>query len=169
MTLLLMTIGCMDTLLPALPFETTSNEVMLGPVDLSTTNSFRAYEIVYSMESELSDGYERAQLELDYETVNLSPHEALVTLWILDPDWDGGIVPSDALMGSVIEVPATPEGTEAVPAADRLFIAAGPPDEHMNVVVTLEGSADLEGTASVRVRAWYPSALDDPWLQIDVL
>ncbi|GEM_PF-3569648 len=169
MTLLLLTAGCMDTLLPALPFETTSNDVALGHIDLNTLTSFRDYEITYAMETELAAGYERAQLELDYETVNHSEYEALVTLWILEPDWDGGIVPSDALMGSVVEVPPTVDGAEPVQVVERLFIAAGPPDESMNVVITMEGSADLEGTGSVRVRAWYPSALDDPWLQVDVL
>ncbi len=168
MTLLLMTIGCMDTLLPGLPFEATSNEVMLGHVDLSPLNSFDAFEVLYEMESELASDYERAQLELDYETINHSPYEALVTLWILDPEWDGGIVPSDALMGSVVEVPPTPEGTEPEPIADRLFIAAGPPDEPMNLVVTMEGTAELEGTASLRIRAWFPDALDNPWLQVEV-
>ena len=168
MTLLLMTMGCMDTLLPSLPFETSSNEVMLGHVDLSTLNSFETFEVLYEMESELAAEYDRAQLEVDYETTNRSPYEALVTLWILEPGWDGGIVPSDALMGSVLEVPPTPEGTEPEPMAERLFIAAGPPDESMNLVVTMEGSADLEGTASLRVRAWFPDALDDPWLQVEV-
>ncbi len=169
MTWLLLLTGCMDTLLPALPFETASNQVNLGHVDLSTSTAFRSFEVLYDMEPDLANTYERAQLEIDYETINTSPYEALVTLWILDPDWDGGLVPSDALMGSVIEIPPTEGTAEPEHIAERLFIAAGPPAEHMNVVLTMEGSAELEGTGAVRVRAWYPDALDDPWLQVDVL
>ncbi len=26
----------------------------------------------------------------------------------------------------------------------------------------------LEGTASLRIRAWFPDALDNPWLQVEV-
>ena len=168
-TLLLMTAGCMDTLMPALSFEATSNEVDLGHIELDAFDSFYDLDVVYTMEVELEEVYERSQLELDYETINHNAYEALVILWILPEDWDGGLVPTEALMGSILEVPPTLEGTEPEQVVERLFVAAGPPGEAMHMVLTMEGDAHLEGTAVLRIRAWYPDAVEQPWLEAEVL
>lgn len=167
--LLLMTVGCMDTLLPALPFETSSNHVALGSMDLDNLKAFRDFEARYSMEPDLAGSYERSQLMLEYEVINTAAYEGLVTLWVLPEDWDGGIIPNEGLMGSVVEIPATPAGVTPEHRVEQLFIAASPPDDVMHVVLTLEGSADLVGTASIHVRVWYPDAVDDPWLELEVL
>jgi hypothetical protein len=168
-TLLLMTVGCMDTLLPALLFETVSNEVSLGHIALDTSTSFYDLSLQYSMEADLEAVYERSQLELELLATNDTPYDALVTLWVLPTEWDGGLIPGDALMGSVVEVEPTPSGAEPGQFAELMFIAAGPPNDVMHLVLTMEGSASIEGTAAVRIRAWYSDAVEDPWLQLDVL
>jgi len=167
--LLLTMIGCMDTLLPALSFQAESNQVAVGHVTLDAQTTWIGYEVIYAMEDELEATYERAQLEMDIEVTNTQDWQGMLTLWLFPEEWSGGLVPSSALEGSTWLVEAVPDGETELHARSELFVPVGVPGEVMHIGLTMDGSAALTGTAAFTVRAWYPDAVDEPWIELQVL